>query len=76
MFTLNTTAGPLDLIAEVPGVGTFEDVLAASRAVEMFERQVFTLDLRALIASKRATGRPKDLEILPELESLLEAAGE
>ena len=30
------------------------------------------LDLPALIAAKRATGRPKDRDQLPELEALLE----
>ena len=31
---------------------------------------------RRLIAAKRAAGRPKDLQALPELESLLEASEE
>jgi len=41
--------------------------------VNAFDRQVRTLDLRSLIAAKRAAGRDKDLLALPELESLLEA---
>ena len=32
--------------------------------------------LEALIISKRAAGRPKDLQVLPELEALREAAEE
>ena len=32
-----------------------------------------TLDLPALIQAKRASGRAKDLCVIPELESLLEA---
>jgi hypothetical protein len=35
---------------------------------------VLTLD--ALIASKRAAGRPKDLLVMPELEALREATQE
>jgi hypothetical protein len=39
-----------------------------------FGREVWTLDLQSLIRAKRAAGRPKDLLVLPELESLLDAA--
>ena len=41
-----------------------------------FDRDVWTLDLPGLIRAKRAAGRPKDLLVLPELESLLGAAGD
>ena len=60
-------------MAELPGVGPFEVVKPRAKLVEAFERQVWTLDLSTLIQSKRAAGREKDLRILPELESLLEA---
>jgi len=40
--------------------------------VEAFDRRILRLDLPALIQSKRAAGREKDLAALPELESLLE----
>ena len=42
--------------------------------VDIFDRKISTLDLPALIAAKKAAGRPKDLESLFELESLLEGA--
>jgi hypothetical protein len=73
IFTLDTDLGGIDLLAEVSGLGTFDDVKAASIAVEAFGRPVWTLDLRSLIKAKRAAGREKDLWALPELESLLEA---
>ena len=75
IFTLQTDLGELDLLAEVAGLGGFEGVKRRSIAVEAFGRQIATLDLIALIESKRAAGRPKDLSALPELESLLEAEG-
>jgi hypothetical protein len=34
------------------------------------------LDLPALIASKRAAGRPKDLLILPQIEATLRLRGQ
>lgn len=73
IFTLDTDLGGIDLLAEVSGLGTFDDIKAASIAVEAFGRRVRTLDLRSLIKAKRAAGREKDLRALPELESLLEA---
>jgi hypothetical protein len=41
--------------------------------VQAFDREIWTLDLPALIRTKRAAGRAKDLQVLPELEGLLEA---
>ncbi len=64
----------IDLLPEVAGIGGFEQVSASSVGVTVFQRQIRALDLRALIQSKKVAGRPKDLLILPELESLLEAA--
>jgi hypothetical protein len=73
VFTLATDLGVIDLLAEVSGLSGFEEVKANSIRVQAFDREVYTLNLPALIRSKRAAGRLKDLQILPELESLLEA---
>jgi hypothetical protein len=73
VFTLTTSIGIIDLLAEVTGIGSYEEVYAASVEVEAFDRRIRVLDLRALIQSKKAAGRQKDLLILPELEGLLEA---
>jgi hypothetical protein len=73
VFTLQTDIGPIDLLAEVTGLGAFDGVKEHSMTVEAFERQITTLDLPGLIHAKRATGRAKDLTTLAELESLLEA---
>lgn len=74
VLTLITDLGAIDLLAEVRGLGSFEEVKAESVVVEAFGQTVRTLDLKSLIRSKRAAGRAKDLSILPELESLLEAS--
>jgi hypothetical protein len=73
VFTLATDLGAIDLLAEVAGLGAYDQVKAHSLMVEAFDRRVATLDLRGLIQSKRAAGRERDLSGLPELESLLEA---
>ena len=76
VFTLQTDIGEIDLLAEVMGLGPFDDVKAHSITVEGFGRRILTIDLPALIRAKRACGREKDINGLPELESLLEAAGQ
>ena len=73
IFTLMTDLGAIDLLAEIRGLGSFEEVKASSVIVEAFGRRVQTLDLRHLIQSKRAIGRDKDIHVVRELESLLEA---
>lgn len=75
-FTLTTDLGEVDLIGEVAGVGDYRSAADASTPVELFGRQYAVLTLDALIASKRAAGRPKDLQVLPELEALREATEE
>lgn len=72
VFTLQTDIGEIDLLAEVTGLGAFDEVKKHSITVDAFEREVAALDLPGLIQSKKAAGREKDLAALPELESLLE----
>jgi hypothetical protein len=73
VFTLTTDVGVIDLLAEVAGVGDFDEVKAHSVQVYAFDTQVLALDLPSLIRSKRAVGRAKDVQMLPELEGLAEA---
>jgi predicted nucleotidyltransferase len=72
-FTLTTDLGDIDLLGDVAGIGVYAAALAASQPVELFGMTFDVLTLEALIVSKRATGRPKDLMVLPELEALREA---
>jgi predicted nucleotidyltransferase len=73
VLTLETDLGKVDLLTEVAGLGTLEEMTEGSVVTEAFGRQVRILDLKSLIKAKRAAGREKDLLVLPELESLLEA---
>lgn len=72
---LETRLGWLDLLREVPGVGGWDEVRAASEAIDFDGRAIRVLTLEALILAKRATGRDRDLRILPELEALLDLRG-
>ena len=72
-FTLTTDLGDIDLLGELSGIGNCVAASAVSMPVELFGRTFAVLTIDALITSKRAAGRPKDLQVLPELEALREA---
>jgi hypothetical protein len=72
ILTLQTDIGEIDLLAEVSGLGAFDDVSKHAIGVEAFGCQIVTLDLPGLILAKRAAGREKDMAMIAELESLLE----
>ena len=73
LFTLTTDLGDIDLLAELGGVGTYEEALARSVRIEAFDREFSTLDLSSLLDSKRAAGRPKDQLDIAELEAIRES---
>jgi hypothetical protein len=72
-FTLVTTLGDIDLLGEITGGGRYEDLLAHTIELSLFNHRILCLDLEKLIETKRAAGRPKDLEAIAELEALREA---
>jgi hypothetical protein len=71
-FTLTTNVGAIDLLGEITGGGTYDDLVAHSLMVSIFNREIMLLDLPWLIRVKRAAGRPKDFEVIAELEALQE----
>jgi len=71
-FTLTTAMGDLDLLGEVAGGGTYEQLLQHTHRIRVFDTDIDVVTLPQLIRLKRAAGRPKDLEGLAELEILLE----
>ncbi len=70
-FTLTTAIGDIDLLGEIAGGGDYHALLPHTIEVEIFGHRCRCLDLPALIRAKRASGRPKDLEALAELEAIL-----
>jgi hypothetical protein len=69
---LTTALGQLDLLGEVKGIGGFEECLANSECIPISGREVRVLSLDAMIVSKRAMGRPRDLHAALELEAIRE----
>ncbi|HXG55177.1 MAG TPA: hypothetical protein VNJ03_07325 [Vicinamibacterales bacterium] len=74
-FTLTTAAGDIDALGEVVGGGGYENLVRDSEEIEAFGVRALCVTLPMLIALKRAAGRPKDHEVLAELELLLEERG-
>ncbi len=71
-FTLTTAAGDIDLLGEITGGGTYNDMIDHTITVILFSHETKCLNLEWLIATKRAAGRPRDLEAIAELEALSE----
>ena len=75
-FTRTTDLGDIDLFGEVAGIGGYKDVNSLSITLIIFGVECAVLSLNGLILSKRATARPKDLLVLPEIEALREMNAE
>jgi hypothetical protein len=69
-FTLTTDLGDVDLLGEVRGVGTYEEARAEAEEMTLFGVPIRVLSLNALLLSKKAAGRSKDLGHIAELEEL------
>jgi predicted nucleotidyltransferase len=71
-FTLMTDLGAIDFLGEVAGLGSYEEVKKKSEVVTILEMDCQVLSLEGLIRAKKAAGRDRDLEVLPELQGLLD----
>lgn len=75
-FTFETSMGDVDLLGEVKGVGSYDDLVPQSLLVDFDGYSAYLLSIPALITAKKAAGRPKDEAGLKVLEALLEAEKE
>lgn len=69
-FTLQTDLGDIDLLGDLSGLGQFPEVARDAVVLPVFGIPCRIASLDAIIRSKRAAGRGKDLNALPELEAL------
>ena len=72
-FTFKTTLCDIDLLGEVAGVGTYEEVFNNSVVMDFDGLCVNVLSIDALIKAKETAGRPKDAAGLNELYALRES---
>lgn len=71
-FTFTTDIGSLDLLGEVRGIGYYDEVIEGASNYELFGYPFRVISIQKLIIAKRASGRPKDLLVIPELEAIAE----
>ena len=71
-FTLDTALGDVDVLGEVAGGRTYEELVSYSAEASAFGRKFLCVGLERLILLKRAAGRPKDFLSLGTLQALLE----
>lgn len=65
-FTFITPFGDFDVLADVAGIRSYEELVQASEEKEFFGVPVRVASLDHLIAMKRAANRPKDRNMLEE----------
>jgi hypothetical protein len=66
-----TRFGDLDCLGALDGERTYEDLLEATVLLDFEGRPLRVLTLRELVAIKKRAGRPKDLAVIPYLESTI-----
>src|SRR5438105_663293 len=71
-FTFITSEGPIDLLGELSGIGSYASVRKQAIDAQLFGATYHFIDLDALIVSKKAAGRAKDLEAIAELQAIKE----
>ncbi len=69
-FTLELSIGELDLLGEVAGLGSYDQVLPEATTKNIYGHNLPMLSLSQLIRAKQAAGRTKDHETLSELHNL------
>ena len=69
---LQTDLGKLDCLSQVDGVGNFDEALRRSVAANFSYGEFRFLNLDALIASKQAVGRERDLLAIRQLRAIKE----
>ncbi len=69
-FTFTTDLGSVDFLGEIAGGGSYEQLLLHASEKELYSVRLQCVTVGKLIELKRAAGRPKDLEIIAELEAI------
>jgi hypothetical protein len=75
-FTLATTAGDIDLLGEISGLGDYRVVARLAEEMDLYDRPVQVLSLEGLERAKRAAGRARDLVDLADMKQIRRLLGE
>lgn len=74
-FTLTTTAGDLDLLGEITGIGAFAVVDRLAEPMDVYGVSVRVLSLDGLERAKRAAGRLQDLADIALIQEIRRQTG-
>ncbi|MDO8519431.1 MAG: hypothetical protein Q7T11_04645 [Deltaproteobacteria bacterium] len=69
-FTLKTEAGDIDILGELTGIGTYENLLPNVETMPLFGMSLQVISLDDLIRAKKNAGRTKDKIHVDILEAL------
>ncbi len=69
-FTMNTDAGPLDFLNDVPGAADYEEMRSRARQANAGGVTVWVVGYEDLIRMKEASGREQDLLDIQQLSQL------
>ena len=74
-FTMETDAGPLDFLNDVPGADDYDQLRSRARKANAGGIGVWVVDYDDLISMKKASGRAQDLLDIQELQAKRELPG-
>jgi hypothetical protein len=69
---METRFGDFDCLGAIDGGRNYEDLLEASIAVDFEGRALRMLSLSEILAIKKRAGRPKDLAVIPYIQSTID----
>jgi len=69
---METRFGDFDCLGAIDGSRAYEDLIPLSVLIDVDGRSVSFLNLHEILAIKRRTGRPKDLAVIPYIESTID----
>lgn len=75
VLTLSTTAGDVDVLARPAGTKGYEALRRSADRFDLGGYSVLVASIEDLIAMKTAANRPKDLQDIAELETILRLRG-
>lgn len=75
-FTMETDAGPLDFLNDVPGADRYDQLRSRASKANAGGVAVWVVDYDDLIAMKEASGRPQDLLDIQQLRAKRELPDE
>ena len=70
-FTMDTDAGPIDSLNDVPGADTYDEMRSRARQVNAAGVTVWVVGYEDLIRMKAASGREQDLLDIHQLSALV-----